>query len=33
MLTAAGFAEARCYGDLDGAPFTTATRLVIAATR
>jgi ubiquinone/menaquinone biosynthesis C-methylase UbiE len=33
MLDAAGFAEARCYGDLDGNPFTTATRLVIAATR
>jgi ubiquinone/menaquinone biosynthesis C-methylase UbiE len=33
MLQAAGFEESRCYGDLDGAPFTTATRLVIAATR
>jgi hypothetical protein len=33
MLAAAGFAEARCYGDLEGAPFTTGTRLVIAATR
>jgi SAM-dependent methyltransferase len=33
MLTRAGFAEARCYGDLAGAPFATATRLVIVATR
>jgi ubiquinone/menaquinone biosynthesis C-methylase UbiE len=33
MLAAAGFAEARCYGDLDGGEFTTATRLVVAATR
>jgi SAM-dependent methyltransferase len=33
MLAAAGFGEARCYGDLDGAPFTTATRLVIVARR
>jgi hypothetical protein len=33
MLDRAGFAEARCYGDLDGAPFATDTRLVIAATR
>jgi len=33
MLARAGFAEARCYGDLEGAPFTTGTRLVIAATR
>jgi ubiquinone/menaquinone biosynthesis C-methylase UbiE len=33
MLAAAGFAEARCYGDLDGRPFETGTRLVIAATR
>jgi ubiquinone/menaquinone biosynthesis C-methylase UbiE len=33
MLEAAGFTEARCYGDLDGAPLTTAARLVIAATR
>ena len=33
MLTAAGFAEARCFGDLDGGAFATATRLVVAATR
>jgi ubiquinone/menaquinone biosynthesis C-methylase UbiE len=31
MLTRAGFEEARCHGDLDGAPFTTDTRLVIVA--
>jgi ubiquinone/menaquinone biosynthesis C-methylase UbiE len=33
MLAAAGFAETRCYGGLDGREFTTATRLVVAATR
>jgi len=33
MLDRAGFAEARCYGDFDGAPFDTGTRLVIAAAR
>ena len=33
MLAAVGFAEARCYGDLDGRAFSTATRLVVAATR
>jgi ubiquinone/menaquinone biosynthesis C-methylase UbiE len=33
MLARAGFGDARCYGDLEGAPFTTGTRLVIAATR
>ena len=33
MLLRAGFAEARCYGDLEGAPLTTATRLVIVADR
>jgi SAM-dependent methyltransferase len=33
MLARAGFAEARCYGDLEGAPFATGTRLVVAATR
>jgi hypothetical protein len=33
MLARAGFAEARCHGDLEGAPFTTGTRLVVAATR
>ena len=33
MLDAAGFEEARCYGDLGGGEFGTDTRLVIAATR
>jgi len=33
MLAAAGFAEARCHGDLDGGPFSTQTRLVIVARR
>jgi ubiquinone/menaquinone biosynthesis C-methylase UbiE len=33
MLARAGFADARCYGDLGGAPFTTGARLVIVATR
>jgi ubiquinone/menaquinone biosynthesis C-methylase UbiE len=33
MVERAGFAEARCYGDLDGSPFETATRLVIVASR
>jgi SAM-dependent methyltransferase len=33
MLDAAGFAGARCHGDLEGGPFSPATRLVIAATR
>jgi ubiquinone/menaquinone biosynthesis C-methylase UbiE len=33
MLARAGFASARCHGDLEGTPFTTGTRLVIAATR
>jgi SAM-dependent methyltransferase len=31
MLTRAGFEEAKCYGDLDGAPFEADTRLVIVA--
>jgi hypothetical protein len=31
MLDRAGFAEARCHGDLEGAPFGTGTRLVIVA--
>jgi hypothetical protein len=31
MLTRAGFAEAKCYGDLDGGPFGPRTRLVIVA--
>jgi ubiquinone/menaquinone biosynthesis C-methylase UbiE len=33
MLDAAGFAEARCHGDLQGAPFATDTRLVVVARR
>jgi ubiquinone/menaquinone biosynthesis C-methylase UbiE len=33
MLRTAGFAKAACYGDLTGAPFSTATRLVIVARR
>ena len=33
MLDRAGFAEARCHGDLEGAPFATDTRLVIVARR
>jgi ubiquinone/menaquinone biosynthesis C-methylase UbiE len=33
MLLRAGFAEAKCYGDLDGGPFATTTRLVIVARR
>jgi ubiquinone/menaquinone biosynthesis C-methylase UbiE len=33
MLLRAGFAEARCFGDLEGAPFTTASRLVVVADR
>ncbi len=33
MLTTAGFAEVRCYGDLDGSPFGSDTRLVIEARR
>jgi ubiquinone/menaquinone biosynthesis C-methylase UbiE len=31
MLERAGFAEAKCYGDLDGGPLGTTTRLVIVA--
>lgn len=31
MLERAGFAEARCLGDLDGAPFAITSRLVIVA--
>ncbi len=31
MLERAGFAEARCYGDLAGSPFAADTRLVILA--
>ena len=33
MLRRAGFAEARCFGDLDGAPFSGDTRLVVVARR
>src|SRR3954451_14897196 len=33
MLERAGFAEARCHGDLAGAPFGTNTRLVVVARR
>jgi ubiquinone/menaquinone biosynthesis C-methylase UbiE len=33
MLMHAGFEEARCHGDLDGAPFATDTRLLIVARR
>jgi SAM-dependent methyltransferase len=33
MLSRAGFADSRCYGDLDGGAFTTDTRLVIVARR
>lgn len=33
MLARAGFSESRCYGDLDGAPFSTGERLVISAAR
>ena len=33
MLDGAGFTEARCHGDLQGAPFATDTRLVVVARR
>jgi SAM-dependent methyltransferase len=33
MVERAGFAGARCYGTLDGAPFEPESRLVIAAER
>jgi SAM-dependent methyltransferase len=33
MLTRAGFDDVRCYGDFDGSPFATDTRLVIVARR
>jgi ubiquinone/menaquinone biosynthesis C-methylase UbiE len=33
MLRRAGFDDARCYGDLEGGPFATTTRLVIVARR
>jgi ubiquinone/menaquinone biosynthesis C-methylase UbiE len=32
MLERAGFESARCYGDLEGGPFGTRTRLVVVAT-
>jgi ubiquinone/menaquinone biosynthesis C-methylase UbiE len=31
MLDRAGFADAKCYGDLDGGPLSPSTRLVIVA--
>jgi SAM-dependent methyltransferase len=33
MLRRAGFDDVRCYGDLEGNPFDTTTRLVIVARR
>jgi ubiquinone/menaquinone biosynthesis C-methylase UbiE len=33
MLLAAGFAEAKCYGDLEGGELTVDTRLVVVARR
>ena len=33
MLERAGFAEARCHGDLDGGAFSSSTRLVVVARR
>lgn len=33
MLTAAGFEKVMAYGDLEGAPFDTGTRLVLVARR
>ncbi len=33
MLARAGFEETRAYGDLDGAPFDVATRLLLVAQR
>ena len=33
MLERAGFAESKCYGDLDGGTFAPGTRLVIVARR
>jgi ubiquinone/menaquinone biosynthesis C-methylase UbiE len=33
MLESAGFAEAKCYGDLEGEAFTTDARLVVVARR
>ncbi len=33
LLAAAGFAETKCHGDLDGGPFSPASRLVVVALR
>jgi hypothetical protein len=33
MLEGAGFADAKAYGSFEGDPFTTATRLVMVATK
>jgi SAM-dependent methyltransferase len=33
MLARAGFGDARCYGDVGGAPFAVDTRLVVVARR
>lgn len=33
MLERAGFAESKCFGDLDGGPFAPTTRLVVVARR
>ena len=33
MLTSAGIADARCYGDFDGGRFGIDTRLVVVARR
>jgi hypothetical protein len=33
MLDRAGFEDVRCYGDLDGGPLATDTRLVVVARR
>ena len=33
MLERAGFAEIKCYGDLEGGPLTTRSRLVLVARR
>jgi hypothetical protein len=33
MLERAGFADVKCYGDLDGGPLTTHSRLVMVAGR
>jgi hypothetical protein len=33
MLERAGFAETKCFGDLDGGPFDPTTRLIAVARR